>query len=173
MQDLLRRSGGLNLGIDYLPGALDFDPPAFAVDAGPAGRVLWFDALINNVDRSWRNPNLLVWHGRPWLIDHGAALDVPPSLVARHRRGHPRLPGDRGARAARPRPDPSTRPRTSASRPRSPTTCSPRSPTPSPESWLADDPARERQAYVDLLSAAGRERRRRLPAVERARAAHV
>jgi HipA-like kinase len=74
VQDLLRASGGRNLGIDYLPGAFDLDPVAFAVDAGFAGRVLWFDALVGNVDRSWRNPNLLRWHGAPYLIDHGATL---------------------------------------------------------------------------------------------------
>jgi hypothetical protein len=74
VQDLLRRSGGLNLGIDYLPGALDFDPTVFDGDGDLAGRILWFDALVQNVDRSWRNPNMLHWHGRLQLIDHGAAL---------------------------------------------------------------------------------------------------
>jgi hypothetical protein len=74
VQDLLRASGGLNLGIDFLPGALDFDLHAFPVQPDLAGRVLWFDAFIGNVDRSWRNPNLLVWHGGLHLIDHGAAL---------------------------------------------------------------------------------------------------
>ena len=74
VQDLLRASGGTNLGMDYLPGAFDLDPAAFAVGPEPAGRVLWFDALVGNVDRSWRNPNLLHWHGRPYLIDHGATL---------------------------------------------------------------------------------------------------
>jgi hypothetical protein len=74
VQDLLRASGGLNLGVDFLPGALDFDLRAFPVPRDLAGRVLWFDAWINNVDRSWRNPNLLVWHGGLHLIDHGAAL---------------------------------------------------------------------------------------------------
>jgi hypothetical protein len=74
VQDLLRASGGRNLGMDYLPGAFDLDPVAFGVDAAFAGRVLWFDALVGNVDRSWRNPNLLHWHGRPYLIDHGASL---------------------------------------------------------------------------------------------------
>jgi hypothetical protein len=54
VQALLRASAGLNLGVDFLPGALDFDAVAFGVDPGFAGRVLWFDALINNVDRSWR-----------------------------------------------------------------------------------------------------------------------
>jgi hypothetical protein len=74
VQDLLRRSAGRNLGLDYLPGALDFDAAAGDVDAALAGRVLWFDALVGNVDRSWRNPNMLFWHGRLQLIDHGAAL---------------------------------------------------------------------------------------------------
>ena len=73
IQDLLRASVGLNLGIDYLPAALDFDAEQFSVDATLAGRVLWFDALVNNVDRSHRNPNLLQWHGLR-LIDHGACL---------------------------------------------------------------------------------------------------
>lgn len=74
VQDLLRASSGLNLGVDYLPGALDLDRPEGLVDPAWAARVLWFDALVGNVDRSWRNPNLLVWHGRPYLIDHGATL---------------------------------------------------------------------------------------------------
>jgi hypothetical protein len=74
VQDLLRASGGTNLGIDFLPGALDFEATAFPVDAGLAGRVLWFDALIGNVDRSWRNPNMLRWHNSLQIIDHGAAL---------------------------------------------------------------------------------------------------
>ncbi|MCQ8772008.1 HipA family kinase [Streptomyces sp. KLMMK] len=74
VQGLLKASGGLNLAMDFLPGALGFDPLAFEVGAAEAGRVIWFDALINNVDRSWRNPNLLVWHGELWLIDHGATM---------------------------------------------------------------------------------------------------
>src|ERR1700712_3151803 len=74
VQELLQRSAGRNLGLDYLPGDLDFDAAAGDVDAELAGRVLWFDALIGNVDRSWRNPNMLFWHGRLQLIDHGAAL---------------------------------------------------------------------------------------------------
>ncbi|MDQ1012182.1 hypothetical protein QFZ82_006667 [Streptomyces sp. V4I23] len=74
VQELLKASGGLNLGMDYLPGSLGFDPLAYEVDAREAGRIVWFDALINNVDRSWRNPNMLVWHGDLWLIDHGATM---------------------------------------------------------------------------------------------------
>jgi hypothetical protein len=74
VQDLLKASPGRNLGIDYLPGSLGFDPLAWTPDPSFAASVLWFDALIGNVDRSWRNPNLLVWHGDVWLIDHGASL---------------------------------------------------------------------------------------------------
>jgi hypothetical protein len=73
VQDLLRASHGTNLGMDFLPGSLGIERPD-AVDPGLAARVLWFDALTQNVDRTWRNPNLLRWHGTPWLIDHGAAL---------------------------------------------------------------------------------------------------
>lgn len=74
VQDLLRASGGLNLGMDFLPGALGFDPVAHTVDPSLASRVLWLDALVGNVDRSWRNPNLLLWHRELQLIDHGACL---------------------------------------------------------------------------------------------------
>ncbi|MFJ5773735.1 HipA family kinase [Streptomyces sp. NPDC093094] len=74
VQDLLKSSGGSNLGMDFLSGALGFDPLAFAVDPGEAGRIVWFDALVNNVDRSWRNPNMLMRRGELWLIDHGATM---------------------------------------------------------------------------------------------------
>ncbi|HEX4788203.1 MAG TPA: HipA family kinase [Actinospica sp.] len=74
IQELLLRSVGTNLGLDFLPGSLNFDPLAFPVDAALAGRIAWFDALIGNVDRSWRNPNMMRWHGRIYLIDHGASL---------------------------------------------------------------------------------------------------
>ncbi len=73
VQDLLTASLGSNLGVDFLPGSFGFDT-SVEVTADFAGRVLWLDAYVANVDRSWRNPNLLVWHGRPWLIDHGASL---------------------------------------------------------------------------------------------------
>ncbi|HET7398104.1 MAG TPA: HipA family kinase [Intrasporangium sp.] len=73
VQDLLTASVGTNLGVDFLPGSLGYDgsrPP----DPDLAERILWLDALTANVDRTWSNPNLLVWHGRTWAIDHGAAL---------------------------------------------------------------------------------------------------
>jgi hypothetical protein len=74
VQDLLKASTGWNLGVDFLPGSLGYDPLAWPTDSAFASRVVWFDALIGNVDRSWRNPNMLVWHGDVWLIDHGASL---------------------------------------------------------------------------------------------------
>ncbi|GGQ92425.1 MULTISPECIES: HipA family kinase [Streptomyces] len=74
VQELLKSSAGTNLGMDFLSGALGFDPLAFPVSPEEAGRIVWFDALVNNVDRSWRNPNLLVHRGDLWLIDHGATM---------------------------------------------------------------------------------------------------
>ena len=73
VQDLLTASVGLNLGVDFLPGSFGYDgshPPS----PQEAARVLWLDAFTANVDRTWANPNLLVWHGQTWAIDHGAAL---------------------------------------------------------------------------------------------------
>ena len=73
VQDLLTASVGTNLGVDFLPGSLGYDgsqPPT----ADLAERIVWLDALTANVDRTWANPNLLVWHGATWAIDHGAAL---------------------------------------------------------------------------------------------------
>jgi hypothetical protein len=75
IQELVQASGGLNAGLDFLPGALPYTPAA-PVGMTPelAAEVVWLDALTANVDRTPRNPNLLVWHGAVWLIDHGAAL---------------------------------------------------------------------------------------------------
>jgi hypothetical protein len=73
VQDLLTASVGLNLAVDFLPGSFGWDA-GFAVPEQEALRVLWLDAFTANVDRSWRNPNLLIWHRELWLIDHGAAL---------------------------------------------------------------------------------------------------
>ena len=89
IQDLIVGSPGANLGMDFLPGALPIAVPAdTAVGADLAADVVWFDALVTNVDRTHRNPNLLVWHGRLWLIDHGAAffrqhVDRPLAETAR------------------------------------------------------------------------------------------
>jgi hypothetical protein len=73
VQDLLNVSAGRNLGVDFLPGAFGYDA-SFVPDPALAGRILWLDALVANVDRSWRNPNLLVWNGVLYVIDHGASL---------------------------------------------------------------------------------------------------
>jgi hypothetical protein len=75
IRDLVGASPGANLGVDFLPGALTFSPASrWRPDPGFAADVVWLDALTNNVDRTPRNPNLLLWHDRMWLIDHGAAL---------------------------------------------------------------------------------------------------
>ncbi len=75
INELVTHSAGINVGLDFLPGALDYSAARpDTVSAALASAVVWFDALATNVDRTPRNPNLLIWHGRPWLIDHGAAL---------------------------------------------------------------------------------------------------
>ena len=75
IQELILASGGLNVGIDFLPGSLAYTPSGpVQPDAELAADIVWFDALLTNVDRSPANPNLLVWHQQVWLIDHGAAL---------------------------------------------------------------------------------------------------
>ena len=74
IQDLIRASGGLNLGLDYLPGSVMFDPVADTPEADLASRIVWFDAYVTNVDRTARNANMLMWHRKLWLIDHGASL---------------------------------------------------------------------------------------------------
>jgi hypothetical protein len=100
IQDLLRRSHGTNVGLRYLDGAFNFDASAAAELVRPefAARLVWLDGLVTNPDRTHRNPNLLVWQRRPWLIDHGAALYIhhdwagaseervrgPFPLIARH-----------------------------------------------------------------------------------------
>ncbi len=74
IQDLIKASAGLNLALDYLPGAMMFDPVADRPDSELASAVVWFDAYMANVDRTPRNTNMLMWHRKLWLIDHGAAL---------------------------------------------------------------------------------------------------
>jgi HipA-like kinase len=74
IQDLIRSSAGLNLALDYLPGSVTFDPVAESPDADLASSIVWFDAYVTNVDRTPRNTNMLMWHRRLWLIDHGASL---------------------------------------------------------------------------------------------------
>jgi hypothetical protein len=74
IQHLLRTSAGLNLALDYLPGSVTFDPLAEQPDALLASKIVWFDAFVSNVDRTARNTNMLIWHRKLRLIDHGAAL---------------------------------------------------------------------------------------------------
>jgi hypothetical protein len=74
IQATLKASGGVNIGLDYLPGALNWEPSLGGVDAELAAKIVWFDALVTNVDRTAKNPNMLRWHKQLYLIDHGAAL---------------------------------------------------------------------------------------------------
>lgn len=155
IRDLLRASSGLNLGLDWLPGSLTFDPVAGPAPSGDeASAIVWFDAFTSNPDRTARNPNLLCWHRNLWLIDHGASLyfhHAWPQDTSRHRspftaiREHVLLPWATAIAAAG---------RTLAARL-----------TPStieqvlarvPDDWLADEPrfptpAEHRAAYVRHL----------------------
>lgn len=74
IQHLIRASAGLNLGLDYLPGSVNYDPLVERPDAAFAARIVWFDALIQNVDRTARNTNMLLWHRKLYLIDNGAGF---------------------------------------------------------------------------------------------------
>jgi hypothetical protein len=98
IQELITASAGANLGVDFLPGALPYTPAGpWVPDERLAADIVWLDALTTNVDRTPRNPNLLIWHDRLWLIDHGASLylhhggldpvahsDKPFPLIADH-----------------------------------------------------------------------------------------
>ncbi|MBC5837726.1 HipA family kinase [Flavobacterium muglaense] len=74
IQDLLQGSQGMNLALHFLSGAINFDPVVTAVDSVLASQIVWLDAYITNVDRTFRNTNMLIWHKELWLIDHGASL---------------------------------------------------------------------------------------------------
>ena len=74
IQDLLQGSQGLNLALHFLSGAITFDPVVTTIDAKLASQIVWLDAYITNVDRTFRNTNMLIWHKELWLIDHGACL---------------------------------------------------------------------------------------------------
>lgn len=74
IQDLLKFSTGLNLGMHYLSGSVTFDPAVDKPDALLASKIVWLDAFLMNVDRTARNTNMLLWHKELWLIDHGASL---------------------------------------------------------------------------------------------------
>jgi hypothetical protein len=110
IRELLKASVGLNVGLDYLPGSATFDPVAGPPPSvGEASELVFFDALVTNVDRTARNSNLLCWHRRLWLIDHGASLyfhhawpDAPDPALAPFRavKDHVLLPWAREIRAA-------------------------------------------------------------------------
>ncbi len=74
IQDLLQASKGLNLAMHFLSGAINYDPVVTLVDPVLASKIVWLDAFITNVDRSFRNTNMLMWHKELWLIDHGASF---------------------------------------------------------------------------------------------------
>ena len=74
IQDLLKGSQGLNIGLHFLSGAINFDPVVTTIDAQLASEIVWFDAFMTNIDRTFRNTNMLMWHRELWLIDHGASL---------------------------------------------------------------------------------------------------
>ena len=150
VNELITSSAGINFGLDFLPGALEYTPGGAApLDAEFASDVVWFDALMTNVDRTPRNPNLLVWHGRTWLIDHGAALyrhhsDKPLAERAREPfvpiEDHVLLPlagpvGEADSRLA---------PRITEARLQEALDSV-------PDDWLGDDPAQERNSYRSYL----------------------
>ncbi|MCF4101165.1 aminotransferase class I and II [Gillisia sp. M10.2A] len=85
IQDLLQGSKGLNLALHFLSGAITFDPVVTTVDERTASKIVWLDALIINVDRTFRNTNMLIWHKELWLIDHGAAFYFHHSWVNREK----------------------------------------------------------------------------------------
>lgn len=74
IQDLLQGSQGLNLALHFLSGAINFDPVVTAIDAELASQIVWLDAFVTNVDRTFRNTNMMIWHKELWLIDHGASF---------------------------------------------------------------------------------------------------
>lgn len=74
VQSLLKSSRGINIGLHFLSGALALDAYSNPVDPRTASKIVWLDSFLTNVDRTPRNTNMLVWHGEPWLIDHGASL---------------------------------------------------------------------------------------------------
>ncbi|MGO4913681.1 HipA family kinase [Leeuwenhoekiella sp. W20_SRS_FM14] len=74
IQDLLKGSQGLNIGLHFLSGAINFDPVVTTIDATLASEIVWFDAFMTNIDRTFRNTNMLMWRRELWLIDHGASL---------------------------------------------------------------------------------------------------
>jgi hypothetical protein len=175
IQDLLERSAGTNIGLDFLPGALAFAPtarplpePEFAADT------VWLDALTTNVDRTPRNPNLIVWHRRPYLIDHGSALYIHHTWAepeAHARRPFPQVRDHVLLPFASPIVDADARltPRVDRAVLESITSAI-------PDDWLRpepglEDPAAHRRAYVEYLLARLEAPRAWVEEADRARAA--
>jgi len=154
LQVPIRRSAGRNIGLDFLPGSLTVNPAVSPPDPDTAADIVWFDGLVTNPDRTAKNPNLLLWHGRTWLIDHGASLFVhhtwrDPAAHARRPfeplRDHVLRPFASSLAAADERLAPVVTRGLVA-----PIVAQ------VPDEWLPDDlsvggPAAQRQAYVDYL----------------------
>jgi hypothetical protein len=156
IQELLKASGGLNLALDYLPGSLAFVPAASPPpDPDLAARVVWFDAYVTNVDRTPRNPNLLVWHRKLWLIDHGAALYFHHTWIdpeARSRTAFPQIADHVLLPFAAPMPEVDAEMRARLTRGNLEAIVAA-----IPETWLADGspfdgPDAYRAAYLDYLT---------------------
>ncbi|HET9074984.1 MAG TPA: HipA family kinase [Solirubrobacteraceae bacterium] len=169
INELVTASAGINVGLDFLPGALDLNAARLdLVDPQLAAAIVWFDALATNVDRTPRNPNLLIWHRRPWLIDHGAALyqhhrdeDLPARagdpfpLI----RDHVLLPRAADLQAADARLAPRLDPQRIAE-----------IVTLVPDTLLGEDPGRDRERYVEYFERRLRAPRPFLASAEAARA---
>lgn len=154
IQDLLSRSAGLNLALDFLPGSIAFGPTAGPdLDPALAASVVWFDAFVTNVDRTPRNPNLLLWHRQLWLIDHGAALyqhhgwTAETDLIAQAANRFPRIAGHMllPFASAIDAVDPDLAARLSA-------TAIAEIVGQIPDGWLAGDTAAARDAYLTYLT---------------------
>ena len=176
IQDLIRASAGLNLALDYLPGSVAFDALAHPVDNDVASMVVWLDGFVTNPDRTARNTNLLVWHRRLWLIDHGAALYFHHNWGSADETGKtsfPRIKDHVLLRAASrlPEADATMTERITAARIAGIV-------QDIPDVWLAPDPAfgdgrRQRDAYVEILTRRLQPPRAFLEEAIRARSAHV
>lgn len=153
ISDLIRASAGINLALDYLPGSVMFDPTVTRPEPDIASQIVWLDAYVCNVDRTPRNPNLLMWHKRIWLIDHGASLYFHHSPTWAADAARPRDPFAlikdhvllRFAQALR-QADETLAPRVTA-------TLIDDIVGMIPDSWLTDDPVAQRTAYGRYLRA--------------------
>jgi hypothetical protein len=152
INELVTASAGLNCGIDFLPGSLDYNPARPGeLDPLTAADIVWFDALTTNVDRTPRNPNLLVWHRQTWLIDHGAALYQHHSdraLVGRAREPFPLIADHVLLPLASSLEDADERMAALVDEPAVSAAVAL-----VPDDWLGDDPPAARAEYADYLCA--------------------